>query len=73
MIESKSPYLTISDASKYLRLAPITLAKMRTYGGGPAFIRLSAKHIVYRIDDLEHWASARRFKHTSEYARESAA
>ena len=44
------------QAAEYLSLSPSTLEKMRVRGDGPAFVRLGARAVGYRLDDLERWA-----------------
>ncbi len=55
-----------SEAAKLLGLSTSTLAKMRLYGGGPAYSKLG-RRVVYRPEDLESWITANRFHSTSEY------
>lgn len=43
-----------------------TLAKMRLTGAGPVFVKLG-RRIAYRVEDLEAWVLANRFRSTSEY------
>lgn len=62
------PYLRTQDAASRLELAATTLEKYRVYGGGPKFLRLSPRRIVYHIDDLDEWARQRTFESTSGYA-----
>ncbi|QFY90318.1 hypothetical protein D5125_12950 [Magnetovirga frankeli] len=50
-------------ASAYLKdqygiqRTPRTLAKLRSVGGGPRFIRVSKTEVVYSTDDLDNWAT----------------
>lgn len=62
-------FMTTEEAGVYLRLSKSSLAKLRLYGGGPMFIRVSGRKIVYRRSDLEFWMAAREHRSTSEYAR----
>lgn len=52
-------------AALRLSVAPGTLAKWRCTGGGPRFVRLSARMIRYRARDLDAWVAARTAPHTS--------
>jgi excisionase family DNA binding protein len=61
--------LTVKEAAAHLRVSKSYLDKLRVYGGGPPFLRLGVRKIVYRRTDLDAWAAARRFGSTSEYAR----
>ena len=57
--------LTHIESAAYLRLAPRTLARHRSDGTGPVFIRLG-RRILYHPDDLRAWAQAHRYRSTSE-------
>jgi hypothetical protein len=46
------------------------LDKLRCYGGGPPYIRLGPRKILYRRGDGRGWAKARRFNSTAEYKKE---
>lgn len=58
--------LTAKQAATVLNLSPVTLAKWRCAGGGPRFIRYTARCIRYLQADLDTWVSARSAAHTSE-------
>ena len=55
----RSPWLTVQEAAKYLRLSPATLAKMRCRGDGPRYSKSGAK-CVYHSDDLDAYLRGRR-------------
>lgn len=59
--------LTPPEAAAYLRCSKSYLDKLRVYGGGPTFLRLSKRKILYRKPDLDLWAAKRSFGSTSEY------
>ena len=61
----ESNYLSTRRAAAFLGLSPRTLDRYRVSGAGPAFHRFGNR-ILYRRDDLEAWASARRVASTSE-------
>lgn len=61
--------LTVREAATYLRCSKSYLDKLRCAGGGPEFVRLGIRKIVYRRIDLLNWARARRFDSTSQYPR----
>lgn len=71
MSASATPYvppsrkLTTSEAAAYLQVAASTLCKLRLTGGGPVFMKLGARRVVYDLADLEAWAAACRRKSTS--------
>ena len=62
--EGASPFLKHDEAAKYLRLSPRTLERHRLAGTGPKFVAAGRRRI-YRIDDLEAWATARTFSSTA--------
>ena len=45
-------------AAEFLDLTPRSMQAMRQRGGGPRFMRLSARCIRYRRIDLSAWADA---------------
>ncbi len=63
--------LDTREAASYLRLAPITLAKLRHTGFGPPYLRLTPRAIRYRMSDLRLWAFHQQHLHTAEYAQAS--
>ena len=60
-------YLTAKEAAQYLRVSPGTLDKLRHYGGGPEFIRVSARTIRYERSALDAWMNARRASAVADY------
>jgi hypothetical protein len=66
-------FLLTPQAAGRIGLAAGTLEKLRVRGGGPPFLRLSPRRIVYAIDALDSWARGREFTSTSEYAGSPAA
>ncbi len=53
-------------AAAYLNLQPGTLEAWRCRGGGPKFIRLSARAIRYRQSDLDEFVKERVKTSTSQ-------
>lgn len=51
--------LDAAETAAYLRSSTSTLAKLRCYGGGPHFIRQSARKVLYRRTDLDAWLAER--------------
>lgn len=51
--------LDAAEAAAYLRTSRSTLAKYRCYGGGPLFVRQSARKVLYRRSDLDLWLAGR--------------
>jgi|APCry1669191674_1035369.scaffolds.fasta_scaffold108118_2 predicted DNA-binding transcriptional regulator AlpA len=52
----KHHYLRTPDAARFLGLSGRTLEKHRTYGTGPQYSKLGGR-VVYRIADLQAWAT----------------
>jgi excisionase family DNA binding protein len=62
-----SDFLSVKQAATYLMVSKSFLDKLRVNGGGPGFMRLSARKILYRRSDLDNWARERRFESTAQY------
>ncbi|GBQ91227.1 putative transcriptional regulator [Acetobacter nitrogenifigens DSM 23921 = NBRC 105050] len=62
---SPARYLRTHEAAQILGLSPRTLEKYRCHGTGPTFRKLGGR-VVYRIDDLDVWATAGACKSTSD-------
>ena len=60
-------YLTVKEAAEYLRLAPQTLDKFRHFGGGPEYIRVTARAIRYERAALDAWMAERRQTACADY------
>lgn len=57
--------MTAREAAFYLRSSTSDLAKLRHFGGGPLFIKKSARKILYRRTDLDAWVAGRTFTSTT--------
>jgi hypothetical protein len=62
-------FLQTPQAAERLGLMPGTLEKLRCRGGGPPYLRLAPRRIVYDVAALDHWARGREFRSTSEYSK----
>lgn len=60
--------LRTREAAEYVGLKKSTLDKLRTEGGGPAFLKLG-RAVIYEIADLDEWCASGRRASTSEYKR----
>ena len=61
--------LTPEQAGAYLGLSTVTLAKLRLWGEGPSFYKLTAGkygRVGYRISVLDAWLETRRRQSTAE-------
>lgn len=65
---SDPTFLQTPDAAARIGFAAGTLEKMRVRGGGPPYLRLSPRRVVYAVDTLDAWARNREHTSTSEYA-----
>jgi predicted DNA-binding transcriptional regulator AlpA len=72
-INDHTEYLTEGAAATILHLSRRTLQHYRLHGTGPRFLRLSARTIRFKRDDLDAWLNARAFNSTSEYENRPAA
>jgi len=61
------------EAADYLGYSVRALQNWRVRGGGPRFVKVSARSIRYRRRDLRAWVEARLQSHTSEPAASRAA
>jgi excisionase family DNA binding protein len=61
-----APLLTTRQAAEYLNYELRTLESWRHRGGGPRFVRVSAKSVRYRSADLEAWIEERVRTSTSQ-------
>ena len=58
--------LTEAEAARTIGFTPRFLQERRYRGGGPKFVRVSARAIRYRPEDLEAWAAERLRTSTSD-------
>ena len=63
---SPLPLLTESEAAKYLSLTNRALQAWRCQGRGPRFVKISARAVRYRLEDLERWVEERLRRSTSD-------
>ncbi len=64
----RAPKMRPRAAAEYIGCSTSKLAKLRVYGGGPDYLRLSGGLIVYDMDDLDRWLDKHRRNSTSECA-----
>ena len=53
-------------AAAYIGLTQSTLAKRRLRGDGPVFVKLGAKAVGYRLEDLDAWLAENVRRSTSD-------
>jgi predicted DNA-binding transcriptional regulator AlpA len=61
-----SPLFTEAEAANYLKFTPRALQAWRCRGGGPRFVKVSARAVRYRQEDLDHWVETRLRTSTSD-------
>ncbi|MCB9480026.1 MAG: helix-turn-helix domain-containing protein [Planctomycetaceae bacterium] len=64
--DSKQIVLSETQAAQRLALTPRALQAWRYQGRGPKFVRISARCVRYRVEDLDAWLEARIVQSTSE-------
>ena len=57
--------LTTHEAAEKLRSTPASLARWRTTGLGPRFVKVG-RRVCYRHEDLEHWVKQQTRQHTAQ-------
>ncbi len=58
--------LTEKEAASILCYTPRALQNWRVRGGGPLYVKVSARSIRYRRRDLNQWVEERLRRHSSE-------
>ncbi len=59
-------YLTEKQAATKLNLSPKGLQAWRLRGGGPRFVKISARCVRYKESEIDNWAAARERTSTSD-------
>lgn len=73
MKDASKILLTEAEAAERLGFTPRFLQNRRYRGDGPAFVRVSARAVRYRPEDLEEWAEDRLRTSTSDAGPDAAA
>lgn len=63
--------LRAPEAARYLRMGDSTLAKLRCSGGGPSFVKMGPRIVLYDRADLDAWLAEKKYASTSEYGNAS--
>lgn len=66
-------YLTPAEAAGFTKCALRTLQDFRLKGGGPPYVRVGTKKVIYPRAGLVAWMQARTFASTSEEAAQRGA
>jgi predicted DNA-binding transcriptional regulator AlpA len=67
-------YLSREKAAEYLAVSVKTLERLASDGGGPAFVQIAKRRVVYIKSDIDAWAASRRYRsiaHRDATAKES--
>ena len=67
-----SPFLTTEQAAARIGVAPVTLKKMRTAGGGPPYLIVGPRRVLYDVAKFDEWVRGREYRSTSEYPDKAA-
>jgi predicted DNA-binding transcriptional regulator AlpA len=59
--------ITEREAARFLGYTHRAMQNWRHRGGGPAFVKVSARSIRYRMRDLIDWIDSKTVRNTSEY------
>ena len=66
MALSNDIYFTTEQAAKYTGLSKSYFEKLRVRGDGPAYYKVSARKVLYKLAELEAWMATHRRHSTSE-------
>jgi len=58
-------FLNVREAAAHLKISKSLLDKLRLTGGGPAYMKLGPRRVVYDLGDLNAWAVRGRRENTS--------
>lgn len=67
--DSLETLLPEKHAAKLMGVSPRTLRNWRVIGGGPQYVKVSARCIRYRRADILAWIESRERRHTSQADR----
>lgn len=65
-VEDTDPLMDEREAASILCYSVRALQNWRHRGGGPDFVKVSARSIRYRRSDLEKWIASRTVSNTSQ-------
>ncbi|HTG34971.1 MAG TPA: helix-turn-helix domain-containing protein [Thermoanaerobaculia bacterium] len=68
--KSETPLKTEKEAAGLLGFSVRTLQAWRVRGGGPQFVKVSARCVRYRLTDLDSWVEERLRRSTSDRGEE---
>jgi hypothetical protein len=59
------PYMRPVELAAYLGISPKTIAAYRLEGGGPEYISVSRRCVLYSAESVEKWLNSRKRASTS--------
>lgn len=59
-------FLTVDEVCARLKRKRSTLQEWRNKGGGPAYVKVGHRTILYRLEDIEAFEAQRTFNNTAE-------
>jgi predicted DNA-binding transcriptional regulator AlpA len=59
-------YIDENSLAERYHIPPRTAQRWRSAGGGPPFVRLGARRVVYRVADIERWLAEHTFASRAE-------
>lgn len=62
-------YLTTEQVAERTGLSKSYFEKLRVRGDGPAYYKVSARRVLYKLAELEVWMAERRRQSTSEASK----
>ena len=63
LISSSDEFLTDQQLCELLHVDERTTLRWRSAGGGPLFVRVGPRRILYRRADIDAWIAAHTFPH----------
>ena len=60
----ESPFMTTAQAAEYLQVSKAYLQRLRVTGDGPIFLKVSARRVLYSLEDIARWLEIQRRRST---------
>lgn len=59
-VSAAEPLVTQEVLAKYLGIPETTLEQWRSRGGGPDYVKVGARHVRYRLSEVNAWMDDER-------------
>ena len=66
MSDNTKRFMRVPEAAEYMRVAASTLAKMRSRGDGPKYLKAGARIVLYDRAELDSYLAVRSRQSTSQ-------